>query len=288
MTQTTVAFAAEIRAAIDFESEYVVHVRDRATWTRPEAAEHRTLHGIDVWHTVRRSRHYSADVHLIEHGVLTLTSATAALRFIPAATYEEYFCSSEDCEDSTADGEGWEGLCGNCADRAYAAQCAGQDDDVSEDAGHDVPPPPPPGPAQLPAPAAAPYSPADIRRAAAEVHRTLLSTLDGPSGVSALLHDQPISHAAGTDTARTWRSLGEEESAAAYGAVHRLITDAPDLAEWAIPMAADRLVPDAEPLTRWYDDAATVRVHLAFADHVTTDQRAAIHDALRLVLRTTL
>ncbi|MFF2378355.1 hypothetical protein ACFVUW_28595 [Streptomyces xiamenensis] len=105
MTQTTAASAAEIRAAIDFESEYVVHARDGGAWTHPEAAEHRTLHGIDVWHIVRRSRHYSADVRLFERGVLTLASATAALRFMPAAIYEEYFSSSDDCEDSTADSE---------------------------------------------------------------------------------------------------------------------------------------------------------------------------------------
>ncbi|MFJ9574616.1 hypothetical protein [Streptomyces bacillaris] len=287
MTQTTAASAAEIRAAIGFESEYVVHARDGGTWTRPEAAEHRTLHGIDVWHAVRRSRHYCADVHLFEHGVLTLASATAALRFIPEATYQEYFCSSEECEDSTADGEGWEGLCGNCADRAYAAECAGQDEETTEDAGRAAVSPLPAGPALLPAPAAAPCSHGDIRRAAA-VHRTLLSALDGPSGVSTVLRDRPIPSAAGTGTVRTWRSLGEEESAAAYGAVRRLITDAPDLAEWAVHMAADRLVPDAEPLTRWQDDEAAVRVHLSFADHVTADQRAAIHGALRLALRTAL
>lgn len=36
-------------------------------------------------------------------------------------------CRGEDCDNSTDDGEGWDGLCGNCADRAEAA-----DDDDDE------------------------------------------------------------------------------------------------------------------------------------------------------------
>ncbi len=31
------------------------------------------------------------------------------------------------CGDSTADGEGYDGLCGNCADRDYAAETAAED-----------------------------------------------------------------------------------------------------------------------------------------------------------------
>ncbi|MHC3392814.1 hypothetical protein ACLQ2E_25610 [Streptomyces lavendulocolor] len=128
MFQSTISTAAGLRAEIDFESEYVLHVREDGVWTRPKNAEHRTLHGIDVWHAIRRSPHYGANVHVFESGVLILASSTAALRFIPADTYEEYFCSGEDCDDYSADGEGWEGLCGNCADRAYAVECAGEED----------------------------------------------------------------------------------------------------------------------------------------------------------------
>ncbi|MEU5137091.1 hypothetical protein [Streptomyces californicus] len=111
-----------LRAEIDFESEYVLLVHEEGLWARPKDAENRTLHGIDVWHAIRRSRHYAVDVHVFEHGVLLLANATEALRFIPADTYAEYFCAGEDCDDYSADGEGWEGLCGNCADRAYAAE----------------------------------------------------------------------------------------------------------------------------------------------------------------------
>jgi hypothetical protein len=125
-----------------------------------------------------------------------------------------------------------------------------------------------------------------VRRAAAAVHRTLLSALDRPADVGTVLRDQPISQSAATDASRAWRSLGKEQAATAYRAVHRLVADAPDLADWAITLAADRLVPEAVPLTRWQDDEAGVRIHLAFADHVTPGQRAAIRDALRLVLRT--
>ncbi|MFD8731473.1 hypothetical protein [Streptomyces sp. NPDC059611] len=114
--------AEGLRAEIDFETEYVLLVHEDGLWTRPKDAGNRTLHGIDVWHAIRRSRHYAVEVYVFEHGVLLLANATAALRFIPADTYAEYFCAGEDCDDYSADGEGWEGLCGNCADRAYAAE----------------------------------------------------------------------------------------------------------------------------------------------------------------------
>ncbi|WP_030230456.1 hypothetical protein [Streptomyces sp. NRRL S-350] len=259
--------ADEVRAAIDFESEYVVHLRDGDTWVRPQSAEHRQLHGIDVWHTVRRSGRYEATMHLFEQGVLTLASTSAAVRFIPAAVYEEHFCSAEDCEESTDDGEGWEGLCGNCADRAEAE---------SEEADATTPP----GPSALTT-----YTTADLHHAAATVHHMLLLALDSQSGVGESLCDQPIPHTAGTDEPRTWQSLGDEAASTAYRAVGKLVDEAPDLSGWAIGLAAEHLVPEPDPLTRWEDDEASIRVHLAFADHVTADRRAAIRDALRLVLR---
>ncbi|MGV2915619.1 hypothetical protein [Streptomyces alfalfae] len=128
MSQSTIATADGLRAAIDFKSEYVLHVHEDGVWTRPKNAEHRILHGIDVWHAIQRSRHYAADVHVFEHGVLILASSTGALRFIPTETYNEFFCSGEDCDNYSADGEGWEGLCGNCADRAYIVECAEEED----------------------------------------------------------------------------------------------------------------------------------------------------------------
>ncbi|MFI6112797.1 hypothetical protein [Kitasatospora sp. NPDC051164] len=265
------ASAADIRAAIDFDSEYVVHHRHEGDWIRPRSVEHRQLHGIDVWHTVRRSGHYAAAVHVVEHGVLTLTSTTAAVRFIPTATYEEYYCSAEDCEDSTADGERWAGLCGNCADRAEAEREAETEE---ADAGT------PPGPS---APTA--YTTTDLHHAAATVHHMLLLALDSQSGVGESLCDQPIPHTAGTDEPRTWQSLGDDAASTAYRAVGKLVDEAPDLSGWAIGLATERLVPEPDPLSRWEDDKASIRIHLAFADHVTADRRAAVRDALRLVLR---
>ncbi|GAA2969854.1 hypothetical protein GCM10010519_01290 [Streptomyces lactacystinicus] len=265
------ATAAEVRAAIDFDSEYVVHFRDGNIWARPESAEHHQLHGIDVWHTVRRGRRYDAAVHLFEEGVLTLTSPSAAMRFIPTATYEEHFCAAEDCEESTADGEGWEGLCGNCADRAEAEREAETEE---ADAGT------PPGPPALP-----PYTAADLHHAAATVHHMLLLALDAQSGVGESLCDQPIPHTANTDEPRTWQSLGDESASTAYRAVWKLLDKAPDLGRWAIGLAAEDLVPEPEPLTRWQDDEAAIRLHVAFADHVEAERRAAVYDALRLALR---
>jgi hypothetical protein len=210
------ASLAEVRAAIDLESEYVVHFRDGHTWVRPESAEHRQLHGVDVWHTVRRSGRYEAAVHLFEEGVLTLASPSAAVRFIPTATYEERFCSAEGCEESTTDGEGWEGLCGNCADRAEAEREAETEE---ADAGT------PPGPPALP-----PYTTADLRHAVVTVHRMLLLARNSQFGVGESLCDQLIPHTADTDEPRTWQSLGDETASTAYRAVGKLLDKASDLA----------------------------------------------------------
>lgn len=35
----------------------------------------------------------------------------------------------EGCTDSLADGEGWNGACGNCADRQYAAEQEDEDEE---------------------------------------------------------------------------------------------------------------------------------------------------------------
>ncbi|MGW4527813.1 hypothetical protein [Amycolatopsis sp. NPDC004378] len=43
---------------------------------------------------------------------------------------EPEVCATEDCDDSLEDGEGWNGFCGNCADRIYAAEHDDQDETV--------------------------------------------------------------------------------------------------------------------------------------------------------------
>ncbi|TFD41724.1 hypothetical protein E3T37_03470 [Cryobacterium sp. TMT2-10] len=35
---------------------------------------------------------------------------------------EDEGCRNPECDDTTADGEGWDGLCGNCADRAEGGE----------------------------------------------------------------------------------------------------------------------------------------------------------------------
>ncbi|MEU9254509.1 hypothetical protein AB0D66_21995 [Streptomyces sp. NPDC048270] len=285
-TAVTPVTAADLRAAIDFQSEYVIQVRDRAVWIRPEAAEHRVLHGIDVWHAIRRAPRYTASARIGEHGILTLDSAAAEMRFIPQQTYEELFCSAEDCEKATADGDSRDGRCDNCATRAYAVETAGED----EGAGN-------PGPAALPAALraaateppspAAPYSAADLRTAAASIHQMLLLCLDAESGVGEGIGDHLIPHTVGTAAPRTWQSLGDESSTA-YRAIRELLDAAPDLARWAVGMAGAHLVPDPVAVARQEDGTTVVRLHLAFADHITADQRAATRTALHQVLHAAL
>ncbi|MFZ3492160.1 hypothetical protein ACODT5_02785 [Streptomyces sp. 5.8] len=275
--------AAELRAAIDFDSQYVVQVHTHDSWTRPGTVEHQVLHGVDVWHAIRRAPRYTAAARIGEHGILTLESATACMRFIPEQVYDDLFCSTEDCENSTAEGEGWEGRCGNCADRACAGESAGEDEaaDTSGSATR-----PTGQPATDSAPLATPYSAADLRSAAATVHQMLLLALDAESGVGEGICDHTIPHTDGTATPRTWQSLGDERASSAYRAIRELLDNAPDLAPWAIAMADEHLVPDPETITRQKDGTPAVRLHLAFADHVTADQRAATHTALRRVLHT--
>lgn len=52
---------------------------------------------------------------------------------------EPEVCATEDCDESLEDGEGWNGFCGNCADRIYAAEHGDQDDDQHDDVETSVP-----------------------------------------------------------------------------------------------------------------------------------------------------
>ena len=112
-------------------------------------------------------------------------------------------------------------------------------------------------------------------------------TADATSGVAEGIADHTIPSTAGTAAERTWQSLGDQASTA-YRAVYQLLDKAPDLSRWAIDMAADRLAPEPEPLIRWQDDAPAAAVHLAFAPHVTPEERAALRQALLLALRIAL
>ncbi|MCX5215655.1 hypothetical protein OG689_41610 [Kitasatospora sp. NBC_00240] len=108
-----------VRDQIDTQAEYAVQVRDFEAWARPIDVEHRQLTGLDVWHVVRRA--HAAVARIGPHGVITLATPAAVLRFIPIGVYAALFCSADDCENA-ADGEGWDGLCGSCADRVCAAE----------------------------------------------------------------------------------------------------------------------------------------------------------------------
>ena len=255
---------ADLRAAIDPDQPYVVQVNHGSAWTRP-SAEHAVLLGLDVLHAVRRARHgWGTEVRTAEHGIITLASDDTAMRFIPQPSYEAFFCAADGCEASTEDGQGRDGLCGDCADQTPAAGEA------------------PPAVA-----APSPYTPGDLRAAAITVHQMLLDSLDATSGVAEGIADHTIPSTAGTAAERTWQSLGDQASTA-YRAVYQLLDKAPDLSRWAIDMAADRLAPEPEPLIRWQDDAPAAAVHLAFAPHVTPEERAALRQALLLALRIAL
>lgn len=265
MPQSTPAPPVDLRTAIDIDTEYTVQVRDGTKWTRPAGAEHRTLPGLDVWHTARRARRaYAAEVLADAHGILTLASTTASMRFIPSPAYEDLFCRAEDCEESIDDGEGRNGLCRACADRART---------------------PLNHPARQAPTTNRPYTEADLRTAAATVYRMLLDSLDALSGVGEGIGDRAIPSTAGTTADRTWQSLGNDEASRIYRTMWRLLNEAPDLSRWAVDMAADHLTPEPVALTHQQGDTPSVRLHIAFAAHVTPDERAALHEALRAVLR---
>ncbi|WP_439681535.1 hypothetical protein [Embleya sp. MST-111070] len=107
-----------------------MQVRNGTVWSRPQTIEHRTLHGIDVWHAVLRAH---PSTRISERGVLTISITTAAMRFIPLATYEAYFCAAEDCEESIADSEDRSGLCGHGAQAAASTRVSGNAASASVD-----------------------------------------------------------------------------------------------------------------------------------------------------------
>ncbi|MGW4890703.1 hypothetical protein ACWEQL_00310 [Kitasatospora sp. NPDC004240] len=264
---------ADLRSAIDPEHTYIVQMDDGSGWSRPADAEHAHLTGVDVLHAVRRGmRAYHAELAPSPNGIVTLTSGNASIRFIPQRVYKDTFCATENCEESTNDGEEWDGRCGNCVDRASATE---ETVDPAKDA----------TPAALPA--GTPYTQDDLRHGAATAYQMVLYSLDTDSGVGEGIGDHTIPSTAGTATERTWSTLGEHASVA-YRAMYELIDTAPDLSRWAIDMAADHLTPDPEQLTRRQNNQPAVSIHLSFASHITDDQRTALRQALLLSLHAAL
>ena len=272
--------ADSLRDRIALDAEYVVQILNDSAWMRPTDAEYRTLTGLDIWHAVRRARRvHRAAADVTHDGIVTLSVSTAKTRFIPTEVYEKSFRSAEDSEKPPAAAERRSGSSAEHACTAEEHGDAAFDDAGTSPAGARVH-------SSSPAPAP-PYTDADLRMAAEAVYRSLFLALDPDSGVGESIGDLPIPGTAGAST-RTWQSLGREGASAAYRAIWHLLDTAPDLACWAIGMAAEHLVPDPTALTRWQDDTASVRIHVAFADDVTPNQRRAIHDAVRLVLRADL
>lgn len=67
----------------------------------------------------------SPTLHLALTAMLTRHRAPTAPGIERAETdsdlYDESRCRTKGCEEDPNDGEGWDGFCGNCADRRYAA-----------------------------------------------------------------------------------------------------------------------------------------------------------------------
>lgn len=60
---------------------------------------------------------------------LTLESATGELSTVNGIPLED-ICTTDGCDEPTADGEGYDGECGSCADRTYATElCVNNDCD---------------------------------------------------------------------------------------------------------------------------------------------------------------
>lgn len=118
----------QLRETIDPEATYVVQIDDGSGWARPAPAHDSELSGVDVLHAVRRAvRNYALTRTATRSGIVTLTDGNVSIRFIPQPVYEDTVCAADECEEPTEDGEGWDGLCGTCADRTYSAEAATRD-----------------------------------------------------------------------------------------------------------------------------------------------------------------
>jgi len=141
MPETTHLPVDQLRSLIDLDGDYEVQVSNQhIVWTRPTEDQYHRLVGLEVWRTLRRAQQTLPVVVTIDQaGEILVTGDRQAMRFIPADLYIDNYCRSQGCEDTTTDGEGWMGLCGNCADRAYAAEFGDSHPDEHEDPAAQLP-----------------------------------------------------------------------------------------------------------------------------------------------------
>ncbi|MFI6639972.1 hypothetical protein [Streptomyces sp. NPDC050504] len=133
-----------------------------------------------------------------------------------------------------------------------------------------------------------PYTDADLRAEAARQHAELV---DDPEYmcIGEMMQDAIVeSTDDGTCARQSWNELlvaptpNDEYDALneAQRAIHRLITGAADVPEWAINLGADGLEPAEHQLTINADDRPIARIHFAFEPGMPEDMRTALVEGL--------
>lgn len=116
-----------------------------------------------------------------------------------------------------------------------------------------------------------PYLDEDLRAEAARQHSHLT---DRPSfdTVGDLMTGQEVTLDGGVD----WDDFTDETFSAAQLSVHKLITGAADVSEWAVNLGADGLEPYDGQLTLDGDDKPIARIHFAFEPEMPEEMRIAL------------
>jgi hypothetical protein len=129
-----------------------------------------------------------------------------------------------------------------------------------------------------------PYTDDDIRAEATRQHASLSEDPDY-MGVgermeytfidSTIVDPDP---AAGTEpiTGSTWDALAPHHFEVAQREIHRLITGAADVSEWAVHLGADGLEPLGEQLTAHTENGPWFRLHFAVRPDMPDEMRRAL------------
>ena len=143
-----------------------------------------------------------------------------------------------------------------------------------------------------------PYSDDDLRAEAARQHATHTEDPDYMgvgeqmeyTFIDSTIVDPDPATGAEPITGNTWDALAPHHFEAAQREIHRLITGAADVSEWAVNLGADGLQPDAHTLQLGEDpgdgDRPRVRMHFAFhPDMPDADRDYFVMGLSKVVLR---
>lgn len=126
-----------------------------------------------------------------------------------------------------------------------------------------------------------PYTDADLRAEAASQHAALTDEPDF-MGVGEGMEDAYVGSTLDGDDGKTWAELlpYNHDDGNAYNAaqreIHRLISHAADVSEWAVNLGADGLEPLPEQLSAQTGNGPWFRLHFAVRPDMPDDMRRAL------------